>query len=305
MKTKPLPYLCGGIFLVLLTEAKGKAASRRQLRSGKKDRVSNRNMLEALIQMVVPSFQQPLAGRTFEGDTSDYRACKVAYGENLPFDDDVEIQAFDKRVKTQYITVLKEMDEFVDSFLRTDSDERMKWLIQALLILLEKDKLITPDTHFFLSSDPITKAELLSLDHYCLSSLLLGIWHFIVTNRPDNETGRPTFEALHTRADEMHAKWRIKTEFAREYPRHFDFDLFGAYDGVDGAETEEAEDYAEEIKKAPADEAEAGAEAEAEFVDVEILDAPYEEKTVEKNGRTYNQKAEKIYNIEHIENFYG
>ena len=74
MKTKPLPYLCGGIFLVLLTEAKGKAASRRQLRSGKKDRVSNRNMLEALIQMVVPSFQQPLASRTFEGDTSDYRA---------------------------------------------------------------------------------------------------------------------------------------------------------------------------------------------------------------------------------------
>jgi hypothetical protein len=70
MKTKPLPYLCGGIFLVLLTEAKGKAASRRQLRSGKKDRVSNRNMLEALIQMVVPSFQQPLAGRTFEGDTA-------------------------------------------------------------------------------------------------------------------------------------------------------------------------------------------------------------------------------------------
>lgn len=49
MKSKPVPYLCGGIFLVLLTEAKGKAASRRQLRSGKKDRVSNRNILEGLI----------------------------------------------------------------------------------------------------------------------------------------------------------------------------------------------------------------------------------------------------------------
>jgi hypothetical protein len=67
MKSKPVPYLCGGIFLVLLTEAKGKAASRRQLRSGKKDRVSNRNILEGLIQFLMPSFEQPPAGRTFEG----------------------------------------------------------------------------------------------------------------------------------------------------------------------------------------------------------------------------------------------
>ena len=291
MKTKPVPYLCGGIFLVLLTEAKGKAATRRQLKSGKKDRVSNRNMLEALIRMVVPSFQQPSAGRTFEGDTSDYRACKVAYGENLPFDDDVEIKAFDNRVKTQYMTVLKEMDEYIDSFLRTDSDERMKWLIQALLILLEKDSLISPDTPFYLAPTPITKADLLSQDHYCLSSLLLGLWHFIVMNRPDNETGRNTFFALHDRADEMNAKWKFKKGFAQKYPRAFEFDLFGAIG-------EEAEESGEEIKKAPAD------EAEAEVIDAEVV-GPLETKTVVKEGKVYQQQAQKIYNIEHIENFYG
>lgn len=300
MKTKPLPYLCGGIFLVLLTEAKGKAASRRQLRSGKKDRVSNRNMLEALIQMVVPSFQQPLAGRTFEGDTSDYRACKVAYGENLPFDDDVEIQAFDKRVKTQYITVLKEMDEFVDSFLRTDSDERMKWLIQSLLILMEEDKLITPETPFFIASAPVLKSDLLALDHYCLSPLLLGIWHFIVMNRPDNETGRRTFEALHDRADEMHAKWVFKSSFGSSYPREFDFDLFGTTDAGG-----EAEECTEETKKAPAD------EAEAEVIDAEVVEdgsgqeQRKTEQTLNNNGRIYHQQAQTIYNIEHIDVFNG
>ena len=286
MKTKPVPYLCGGIFLVLLTEAKGKAATRRQLKSGKKDRVSTRNMLEALIRMVVPSFQQPGAGRTFEGDTSDYRACKVAYGENLPFDDDVEIKAFDNRVKAQYMAVLKEMDDFIDSFLRTDSDERMKWLIQALLILLEKDNLITPDTPLFLSQTPISKAELLTLDHYCLSSLLLGLWHFIVMNRPDNETGRDTFCALHDRADEMNAKWKFKQGFGQKYPRTFGFDLYGAAG-------EEAEESGEEIKKAPAD------EAEAEVLEGEPTSP--KDQILNNNGRIYQQHAEKIVNIEHVD----
>lgn len=67
MEKRCSPYLCGGVFFLLLTEAKGKPASRRQLQSGLKDRVSNKNILEALIQLIVPSFHQPSAGKTFEG----------------------------------------------------------------------------------------------------------------------------------------------------------------------------------------------------------------------------------------------
>ncbi len=295
MKSKPIPYLCGGIFLVLLTEAKEKTASRRQLRSGKKDRVSNRNILEGLIRFLMPSFSQPSAGRTFEGDTSDYRACKVAYGQNLPFDDDVEIKGFDARVKTRYMTELRKMDDLIDSFLNTGSGERMQWLIKALLTLITKDQLIKPETVFYLSETPITKSELLSLDHYCLSSLLLGIWHFIVTNRPDNETGRATFEALHERADEIGAKWRFKKGFWAKYNREFDFDLFGA----------DGEEYMEETKKDPAE------EAESEVVETEVTeDEPGHEEnkteqTLNNSGRIYHQQAQTIYNIEHIDVFNG
>ena len=301
MKSKPVPYLCGGIFLVLLTEAKGKAASRRQLRSGKKDRVSNRNILEGLIRFLMPSFEQPPAGRTFEGDTTDYRACKVSYGINLPFDDDVEIKAFDERVKTRYMTELRKMDEFIDSFLNTESDERMQWLIKALLTIINKDQLIKSETIFYLSETPIAKSELLSLDHYCLSSLLLGIWHFIVTNRPDNEAGRATFEALNEKADEIGAKWRFKKEYGAKYTGEFDYDLFGTT-GV----AEEAEKLWEEIKKDPAD------EAEPEFIEAEVIeeDGPKQEEkkteqTLNNNGRIYHQQAQTIYNIEHIDVFNG
>lgn len=262
MQNKSVPYLCGGTFFVLLEQAKGKKASRRQLKSGMKDRISNKNMLEALIQFLVPSFQKPPAGDTFEGDTSDYKACKVSYGENLPFDDDVEIQAFDSRIKTNYLTVLAKMDDFIDSYLRTDSDERMRWLIHVLLTLIDKDPLITPETLFYLSETPTTKTDLLSLDRYCLSSLMLAIWHFIVMNRSDNEAGRDTFFALHERADEIGAKWKFKKSFGTNFPRDIgDFDLFGC----EGMAKEKA-------KKDPADEAEPDKE---DIPTVEVYEAPY------------------------------
>lgn len=142
------PYLCGGVFFLLLTEAKEKPASRRQLQSGLKDRVSNKNILEALIQLIVPSFHQPSVGKTFGGDTSDYRACKVSHGLNLPFDDTTEIDGFDNRVKSQYQSVVRQMDTFVDNFLHTKSDERMRWLIQAILTLLSEDHSVTDGTLF-------------------------------------------------------------------------------------------------------------------------------------------------------------
>lgn len=293
MTKKPVPYLCGGIFLVLLTEAKGKSLSRRQLRQRQTDKISNRNMLESLIQMFSPSFRQPPAGRTFEGDTSDYRACKVSFGENLPFDDDPVIKAFDGRIKSEYITVLSGMEDFIDAYLKTDNEPKMEWLIKALLTIIDKDPLLPPETLFYLSETPITKTNLLALDHYCLSTLLLGIWHFIVANRPNNEDGRDTFLAIHDRADEMNAKWKFKKDYGMDYPREFDFDLFSRDEGVD---EKTAEKDGEEIKKAPAD------EAEAEVIDEAV---PLERKTIIKEGRIYQQQAEKIYNIEHIENFYG
>lgn len=200
MEKRCSPYLCGGVFFLLLTEAKGKPASRRQLQSGLKDRVSNKNILEALIQLIVPSFHQPSAGKTFEGDTSDYRACKVSHGVNLPFDGTTEIDGFNNRVKSQYQSVVHQMDALVDNFLHTGSDERMRWLIRAILTLLSEDHSVTDDTLFYLSESPISKKELLTLDQYCLSSLL-AVWHYIVVNRPDNENGRATFERFHERAD--------------------------------------------------------------------------------------------------------
>ena len=292
MKSEPVPYLCGGIFLMLLTEAKGKAASRRELRSGVRDKVSNKNMLEGLIKLFDISFEQPAVGRTFDGDTSDYRACKVSYGINLPFDNSGSVSGFDDRVKNQYVSVLRKMDEFIDDFLRTNDDERMLQLIRRLLTLVDKDHLITPNTTFYYAGTPITKTDLLGLDHYCLSNLMLCIWHFIVTKRPDNEAGRATFEALNDRADEIGAKWKFKNELGSEYTKKFDFDLFGTIE-----KGKAADEYVEDIKIDPAN------ETESDVIEAEVMDngQEYQEKTLVNHGRIYQQHAEKIVNIEHLD----
>lgn len=225
MKTETVPYLSGGIFFTLLTEAEGRRPTRREIKNGAKSGITYKNMLEGLIQLFKPSFTQPDFGRTFEGETSEYRSCKESHTENLPFDEEVEITAFDDRVKTDYETVLKDMNDYITSFLDSKSEVRMHWLMKALFTIIENDADMTDDTLFYTSESPITKKELLSLDHYCLSNLLLALWHFIVLNRPDNKLGRATFESINTRTSTMNAKWKFKKEFGTNYYRRFDFNV--------------------------------------------------------------------------------
>lgn len=273
MKEQTVPYLCGGVFFVLLTEAKGKSASRRKLKCGKKDRVSNRNMLEALIQMLMPSFKQPTVGRTFEGDTSDYRSCKVSYGANLPFDDGVEINRFDDRVKNRYLSVLDDMERFVEEYLKTESDERMQWLTQALLTLIDKDTLIKPNEQFYLSDTPITKSELLALNHYCLSALLIGIWHYIIMHRPDNMRGRSTFEAWHCRSNGTNGRWRFISNIGKNYPKPITYQFFGENKGESWTEDRSGvEDMGELIDGA----------YEGELPKVEVYEAPFTDPITQK-----------------------
>ncbi len=244
-----VPYLCGGTFFILLTEAKVKTATRRELQSGKKDRVSNKNMLEGLIQLIISSFKQPIAGRTFEGDTSDYRACKVSFGENLPFDDSIEITEFDKRIKEHYLAVLGDIEHFIEMFLKIDSHERIQWLIQALLTLIKEDSLINDNELFYICETPITKSELLEINHYCLSSFLLEIWHYIVMNRKDNTKGRKTFEAWNKRENQQNGKWKFTSTIGTTYFKSITYNLYNDINSKTNSRKTDESSNAENIEE--------------------------------------------------------
>lgn len=184
MDNSTVPYLCGGTFFILLEHAKKPKKS-----------ITNANLLEHLIKQFKPDFKLSLPNDSFTRVTSQYRSCQISKSMYLPFDQDLYIKSFDQKIRSDYNLALKNMEEFIQLFL-DDSEMKMIRLTKALLELLEQDTSISESVEFYCleTGAAISKKELLHTENYCVSALMLGIWHFIILNRDDNAKGRETFE---------------------------------------------------------------------------------------------------------------
>lgn len=200
--------LTGGTFMVLLERAQPAGGSRRSSINGEPDRRNNRELLESLIRLADPAYQQPPES-TFKQNTSEYRACKCAHGTYLPFDQQEFVAGFDAAVSGDLQTTLERTSDFVDQFV--DVENKGERLVQRLIGLVEADDTI-PDVAV-LSMHPegqlLTKSELTGATAVCIEALLLGVWHYIVTQVPDNTLGRPTFELWHQKPASTGAPWKF------------------------------------------------------------------------------------------------
>ena len=67
------------------------------------------------------------------------------------------------------------------------------------------------------------------------------MWHFIVTKRPDNKSGRKTFEAWNRQSGEKGDRWTLSSDIGKTYPRSVSFGF-----AVDDAQSDRpTEDNAE------------------------------------------------------------
>lgn len=194
MSNADVPRLCGGTFLTqLLKTKKPSSRSKAEGLSGEKDSVNNQRVLEALIHIFYPEFTIT-CDDTFKTDVSAYLACDKAQGTNLPFTAKHcgnHLNIFDSLIKTKYAVLLNQMVEFVDTYLKRDN---IKSVVCALLQTIQEDTSITNDTVFYMGKmGDLTKAQLSQVDTVNLECFLLGIWHFILLNRPNNKVGRATF----------------------------------------------------------------------------------------------------------------
>lgn len=131
-------------------------------------------------------------------NASDYKSCENN-GTNLSFLFNLAVTAFDNRVKSDYQSALKSMCAFVSRFLDVGtSPAREVWLVKALLDLIDTDQSIDDSQVFYIDEDGrgITKAALRTMSEFCLQSFLLGVWHFIIKNRPENKDGKATYDAI-------------------------------------------------------------------------------------------------------------
>lgn len=239
MENKPVPFLCGGTFFLLLTRYKAKWKTNAEIQKeaaanpGKTmDNNANKDVLADLIKIYDPGFYMP-AGGTFEGEVSNFRSCQMSYSGNLPFNDTNIKKAFNERIEKpeKYAESLAKMKKLVKSRICLDED-RMSWLLKAMLTLLAKDKTIPDDTMFYAqeSGEPISKADLLAESDYCIDALLLGLWHFVVTHRgKKNEIGRATFEAWNERPklsediNKKYGRWSFKSNIGVSYPKEVSY----------------------------------------------------------------------------------
>lgn len=195
MTNNDYPRLWGGTFFILVLQALRQRMKAREHYKGESDGLKDPNVLVGLIKVINPDYQEP-SGDALKGKTNDFKSCKTSTGQYLPFGDTVEVEEFDSRVQTAYASALGQMDNFVGQFLETGTavkkDER---LVKALIDLIQQDESIDAEEEFYIleTGEKIKKAALGDLTTVCLPAFLLGVWHYVVVNRKDNQVGKDTY----------------------------------------------------------------------------------------------------------------
>lgn len=203
------PRLCGGTFLVLVLQALKQRTSARGHINGDSDGLNNPEVLSGLIRVINPDFKRPKK-KTFGSNTSDYIRCKIANGTYFPFDDPTTLEAFDRRVKSDYKEALTCMSDFVDTFIDVGTAiGKDVILTKALIELIDADKSIAGQEEFYSCEDGriLTKTELVRIQEACLPAFLLGIWHYIIIKGEKNTVGADTYISWHKAPAEPRGKW--------------------------------------------------------------------------------------------------
>jgi hypothetical protein len=206
------PILCGGTFFTLILEARKQRTSKRSQYAGELDGLSQPDILTGLGRVVLPEYVEPKNKDTYSTNVSDYKSCENN-GTNLSFLFNPAVTAFDNRVKSDYRSALKSMCAFVSRFLDVGtSTAREVWLVKALLDLIDTDQSIDDSQVFYIDEDGrgIKKAAFHTMSEFCLQSFLLGVWHFIIKNRPENKDGKATYDVICPSRDRAERKYTGK-----------------------------------------------------------------------------------------------
>ena len=190
--------LCGGTFFTLLSHARlpmpGKAERYAGIRSGR----TEPELLWALTRVVRPDlpFEPATGWKSFKDGTRDFKAC-ISWGPGYFELGKKSVQkAFDERVRNQYGVMLNSMTEVIRKFIDAGSSAKKdEYLVKALVEVLHDDDKIDANQLLYVGEDgePLSKGNICTMREICLQSLLLGIWHYVLTKVKTNTVGKETY----------------------------------------------------------------------------------------------------------------
>ena len=185
MANEKTPYLCGGTFLTQILRARKELTTSTEHTNGQKESLSEQETFRRLISIY--QLSDFYGGTSLKTYTSKYKGCTdslVAYGQ---FSDNDLHRAFDEDIKSGHSTALRMMVKFVHEFI-----EPNLWvqLVRCLLDTIKEDADIQDDTDFYITADAtaVKAKDIYKLDHFYIEPFLLGVWHYIIMNRADDNT---------------------------------------------------------------------------------------------------------------------
>ena len=216
--TSNIPTLCGGTFLTLLLQAVKPHNRSHVTIKGEKVRLSNANVFRALINIFDPTIFIP-DDKSFSTMTSKYKNCNKIGDAYFRSEDADIISSFNQEVLESYQVPLHRMKEFVETYIDIETTAKSTWLVRAILELLEEDSTIPNDASFYSEENgsALTKCQLDSTNTVAIESFLLGVWHFIIMNRPDNTIGKTTIDNWHALPKEPNAQRVFTSKIGKRY----------------------------------------------------------------------------------------
>ena len=217
--------LCGGTFFTLLTTVKREATRRRARFMGEEAAICESDMLVALMKILNPDH------RVYAGDlkaiVSKYKACRYGGGTNIPLGDPRYTFVFQRRLQSEYPSVLRNMKEFCEVFLEAENPGKMEWLCRALMAVIASDGDIDREYPAYVNPDGSASClrRVPEMKRICLPALLTGIWGYIAMKVPDNAVGLETIREW-TKDKEFKNGWNaVSMELGSEPERKIEVTL--------------------------------------------------------------------------------
>ena len=181
--------LCGGTLFALLTNAKLNKKRSTFERKG----YSEEELMLDLVKIYYPSAH---IGDSFKKDTNNYKRCTISDCSSFNFNNQELINSFDYEIKNNYSSKLNQMNELLKHFFDIKNEPVLNKLVRSILELIEKDDSIDKSTKLYVlpNGKPMTKLNMLLSDTFNLASFILGIFHYIIVAKINNELGLQTYE---------------------------------------------------------------------------------------------------------------
>ena len=268
---KKYPHMCGGVVATILLSYRRKMTGE----------LNQNHFYADLARIVKPRVELPTEN-VLKTVASEYSNCRKETPGTLPFGDNNYVEAFKRLMRENYRLLLHRTDLFLNKYIDIADKDTRDPLVREIYEILGNDPLCRRNPLLILPDGEVTAFKNLSDIH--LQPFILGIWFYIISHKVSNRVD-----------SELYDSWRSSKRGRFKLPGEVIVDVVPTVmeENLEEMFIPDEETEPENDKRISSDEP----------VILDSLEAaPVKDQTlISHNGRIYNQHADKIVNIEHLD----